>query len=335
MMKTYQQVKKYLVTSLLVIALLVYSRIYHRDIQNIISQIQPTRIIKDSNKLLSSAGSNISQIQPTRTIKDSNKLLSSASSNKIYGHIHIAKTGGTFVNEALANKYRGVCGNKGHSLYYYYVNQMMSDAKANITEIHLMKRDIHGHQKQWGFEECDYISREDSYTSWNQSFPGGELHGVPIELHVPCRDAVEHIMSLCSWNEFQFNCDNITDEKLFRAIDVDCRVFTDRFNLILSKNFDIKCFDSKRVTEYIEYMSNHLLPRRFVSEPFIYTEPANWKMIDRGNHVYHRNKSNECIWSRPDLLQKVGEHLLSGDGKAHHYYQFCNKCLGSENDLLE
>ena len=37
------------------------------------------------------------------------------SKNIIYGHVHMAKTGGTNVNGILANKFERVCGHKGEN----------------------------------------------------------------------------------------------------------------------------------------------------------------------------------------------------------------------------
>ena len=42
----------------------------------------------------------------------------------IYGHIHMAKTGGTsLVNGVLANKFERVCGHKGFSYNAYQANE--------------------------------------------------------------------------------------------------------------------------------------------------------------------------------------------------------------------
>ena len=50
---------------------------------------------------------------------------------------------------------------------------------------------------------------------------------------------------------------------------------------------------------------------------------------------YLRDEGNVFIWPMPSLVQKAEEHLLLGDGMRLHNYQFCNKCLGSENDVLK
>jgi hypothetical protein len=41
-----------------------------------------------------------------------------------------------------------------------------------------------------------------------------------------------------------------------------------------------------------------------------------------------RNMPKECIWKMPEVKKEVEEILLAMD-----YYSFCNKCIGSNNDL--
>ena len=43
--------------------------------------------------------------------------------NIIYGTIHVAKTGGSSLNDMLANKFERVCGNKGNTYDYYSYNE--------------------------------------------------------------------------------------------------------------------------------------------------------------------------------------------------------------------
>ena len=42
-----------------------------------------------------------------------------------------------------------------------------------------------------------------------------------------------------------------------------------------------------------------------------------------------RDKESECIWKRPDLLQKTKKYLIEN----FDYYGFCDKCLGSDNEI--
>ena len=45
--------------------------------------------------------------------------------NKIFGHIHVAKTGGSSINVMLANKFERVCGHKGYSYDAYADNRLV------------------------------------------------------------------------------------------------------------------------------------------------------------------------------------------------------------------
>lgn len=47
--------------------------------------------------------------------------------NIIYGHVHIAKTGGTSLNGILANKFERVCGNKGITYSAYASNELAKE----------------------------------------------------------------------------------------------------------------------------------------------------------------------------------------------------------------
>jgi hypothetical protein len=45
--------------------------------------------------------------------------------NKIFGHVHVAKTGGSSINVMLANKFERVCGHKGYSYDAYADNRLV------------------------------------------------------------------------------------------------------------------------------------------------------------------------------------------------------------------
>lgn len=65
-------------------------------------------------------------------------------------------------------------------------------------------------------------------------------------------------------------------------------------------------------------MSGILSGRRFESKPLIRRETND-----------PRNKTEECIWNNPLVLEKVDRYLLN----TIPYYQFCNNCMGSKNEL--
>ena len=50
-------------------------------------------------------------------------------SHRFFGHVHIAKTGGTTLNGVLAMKYQRICGNKGYSYDYYQANKRFNETQ--------------------------------------------------------------------------------------------------------------------------------------------------------------------------------------------------------------
>ena len=80
----------------------------------------------------------------------------------LYGHVHMAKTGGTSLNGILANTFERVCGHKGYSYDAFQDNE-----RAKILEKEGQRIRPQGRSKvkplimkEIGFEECDYISQE-------------------------------------------------------------------------------------------------------------------------------------------------------------------------------
>ena len=78
----------------------------------------------------------------------------------IYGHVHVAKTGGTELNGLLASKYERVCGNKGYSYDFFAVNKLnlannhQYDRKKTKTRGNISFEEM----AEIGYEDCDYIS---------------------------------------------------------------------------------------------------------------------------------------------------------------------------------
>jgi hypothetical protein len=244
-------------------------------------------------------------------------------SNVIYGHVHMAKTGGTSLNGILANRFERVCGHKGYS-YNAYINNEIAKEKFNGSKPfsrlggygpdRVRPRDMN----DIGYEDCDYISHEIQYSWWIKTFGDAKFFGTPMELHVPCRDPLDHLMSNCNFRNEHINCAS-GDDAFYKSVD-KCVILKNRFNENLTKHFDVKCFDFKeQFTTYIDYMASKLQQRRFVSTPYVKRETNE-----------QRNKTNECIWQHPDLMEKAKNYLLEKEP----YYQFCDSCIGSEHDLL-
>ena len=244
----------------------------------------------------------------------------------------MAKTGGTSLNWILANNFQHVCGNKGYSYDAYQENERFNHQEGGVSK----RLD----SDQWsrsrvkidtmntvGYEECDYISHEMKWNFWVDTFPNGTFRGVPIELHVPCRNRIDHLMSQCNYDVIgkrknrtkqALACDAATDEELFQSIK-NCFLFLDRFDHEVMKYFNVKCFDfNKQFDGYVQYMARILSRRRFVSEPLARREAND-----------PRDKSQECIWDNPRVMEKVHEYLKNNVP----YYQFCDSCMGSEREL--
>ena len=173
-----------------------------------------------------------------------------------------------------------------------------------------------------GFEECDYISQESLWEFWRDTFGNGKFHGVKMELHVPCRERLDHLMSQCNHGGKKIACDAETDEELFESVK-KCYSYTyvlERYDHKLQNHFDVKCFDfKKQFTDYLKYMSGILQKRRFQSTPYVKRETNG-----------HRNKESECIWGDAALMKKVEKYLLD----TVPYYQFCDQCMGSDNEII-
>ena len=165
--------------------------------------------------------------------------------------------------------------------------------------------------------DCDYISHEIYASFWNKYFAHGKFHGIHMELHIPCREPIDHLLSQCNEKHKTLNCSASTND-YFESVK-NCFTHLNRYNSNLHKKFDsIKCYDFKeQFTAYIDYMGERLQKRRIISEPYIKRTTND-----------PRNKTNECLLQRPDLMERTRNFLLRVD-----YYKFCNSCIGSENDI--
>jgi hypothetical protein len=239
----------------------------------------------------------------------------------------MAKTGGTTLNGILATKYERVCGNKGMSISAYKDNEFAAKLEAEGGyELHPWDTPNGKHQidelERNGFDDCDYISVEVRGADWwTKHFTGGHRHGVEMEIHVPCREPIDHLMSQCNHKHRTFDCNAAkkNDEDLIQAIQA-CTLALGRFTPDFKKNFkDVKCYDfEKQFTVYTDHMKSILQERKYEPEKYI------------SRHTNEdRDKEHECIWSKPELLEKTRNYLV----KNVPYYSFCDACLGSEDDL--
>ena len=266
---------------------------------------------------------------------DDATVKTATNTNKIYGHVHIAKTAGTSLNGMLANKYERVCGHKGYSHDAYQANE-----RAKVKFMTGVRTSVAGNAPygpdrvndkdmvDMGFEDCDWISHETDWRFWANNFGHGRFHDMEMELHVPCRDPIDHLMSMCNHQrslgrikDVGLSCNDPGDERFTKAID-DCIVHvTDRFDFELGVHFNLKCYKyEKQFSTYMEIMERTLQKRRIISEPYIPRE-SNAARVPK----------SECIWNNDSARERANQYLLEN----FDYYKFCKACIGSDDDLTK
>jgi len=174
---------------------------------------------------------------------------------------------------------------------------------------------------QRGFDDCDYIAMEVESNTWRKL--AGHLHR-PLELHIPCREPIDHLMSMCAFQYKNFHCD-VTNKEL--QIQVDDCIFhnLNRFSMDMapSPNVTMKCFSSpSKIDDYIEYMGKTLQKKQIQGEYF-----------DMISNKWPRHKETECIRENVNkgLRKRLEKILLNHKSQ---YFKYCKDCIGSENDLL-
>lgn len=160
-----------------------------------------------------------------------------------------------------------------------------------------------------GFEDCDYISLELPWNTWTSI---AEMW--PLELHVPCREPLDHLMSQCNHRGIEFDCDA---KDMAGQVD-DCLIAVNRFDLSLVKmeHVQLKCFNPMPIEPYLEYMDQYLQRKRI---PTAY--------VHRTSNI-PRIKTTECIWKNKHVADQVLKMLMVYD-----YYRWCRDCIGREHDL--
>ena len=250
----------------------------------------------------------------------------------VIGHLHMTKTGGTSLNGELALNYENVCGHKGWSYDNFLVNQRVKENDGDWKHPNdLYERtptNVKGSRGQVpqvigneiGYHDCDFISEERSWKFWKQ-FDSPPFDAVPMELHVPCREPIDHLMSQCNQGGKNFNC-KAKGLGLVREVERCFDGLDQRFRSKLLKmhTVHLKCFDYKRqFSDYIGYITSKLSKKRIQS-----------RYIHRDTNK-KRNKTGECIWKdrNLDVKAEVLNILLS-----HDYYRYCDECIGSADDLF-
>merc|ERR1740139_1607963 len=105
-----------------------------------------------------------------------------------------------------------------------------------------------------GFEDCDYVANEIGAKFWAHAF--GEWHR-PLELHVPCRDPVDLLLSICNYQKVQFTCRDDFSAEVDACFGAENRRF-DAGELRHPK-ITLKCFRSPSGLDgYLAYMGERL-----------------------------------------------------------------------------
>lgn len=247
----------------------------------------------------------------------------------VYGLVHMAKTAGSEINGELANHFERVCGNKGYSYDALENNKRTKEAAASVdvSETKLTNLDLHDEVgklypgsnrgkvgRHWmeeiGYDDCDYIALEESADYW---FELAERW--PMELHIPCREPLSHLMSQCNNHAHIFDCESNDLQREIKK----CVVKQDRYShkLLHHDNITAKCFDAVPPGPYIKYMGDILQRKRVESEYFHRTSNIP------------RDKEHECIWNKgPEFQERVLEIL-----RGYEYYEYCEDCMGTSDEL--
>lgn len=235
----------------------------------------------------------------------------------LIGHIHVAKTGGSFLNQLLANEYENVCGNKGYSFDFY-----------QATKKHMIYKDKL-HQKdsitrlypnsyfsrlciplsimlERGFENCDYLSIEQNIFFW-QRFKEWPRK---LELHLPCRDPVEHFLS-------QVN---------HRGLNIDCSTFVPskdahNYTFFLDRRFKIENIPSFASIKCMKFEDQFTIYPKRIGLRKKNPEAVFPNMKIRSKSAA-RNREQECILTNRTLRNELEKHLL----ETYDYYKFCSTC---------
>jgi hypothetical protein len=301
---------------------------------------EDTRVDKESNsgatRPLLRDGPNTHNEANRRT-----KIIWRNHTDKVYGLVHMAKTAGTEINGELAVRYERVCGNKGYSYDSYAFNDRMEAWREEHPGKLLMdsggypdfvsavqgKGFDRGRMKQEimdeiGYEDCDYVSQEVTNTFWGTL--AVKIHPVPLEVHVPCREPIEHLLSMCNMYGKKFECakaeTSVEDETR------KCLINMNRFNDANFRgwqkgpaiNITTKCFNPIPIDNYVKYMGSILQPKRLQRS---YVHRATNRP---------RIKEEECLLKNQPLQQKVKEFLVQNVP----IFRFCHGCVGSSDDLL-
>ena len=145
-----------------------------------------------------------------------------------------------------------------------------------------------------GYEDCDWLSQETHWQFWRK------FQNWTVEFHLPCRDPIDHLLSMCNHRERVFNC---SSSDLIAEVE-RCSLEHDRYSDTLNSSSDfpnarLKCYNMSMTSTYIEYMGTILQKKRRQAE-YLY-RPTNEP----------RDMSTECLLHNATARTRVERRLRS------------------------
>lgn len=156
------------------------------------------------------------------------------SEQAFFAHIHIAKTAGSSFNRILARNFLGICGYKGYSFMQPFEDVFINRKDPRYPRRHRNKV-AQARMFDWGFHNCALVSHETEWTLWKKITQRFREGGVPLVMMLPCRDPVDHFLSMCNYKKI-----DVTHLFRYKSCEVakKCFIQPERFNMSMLSFFD-------------------------------------------------------------------------------------------------
>jgi len=250
----------------------------------------------------------------------------------VYGLLHIMESGSAEINGQLSMNSERVCGAKGYSYDAYNANQRFikqvrpslrkgktvatGDIYSKIDPSYSRNNVPFKYMEEIGFEDCDYVVFDAAAIEWGRSF---SKWFKPLELHVPCRDPIDLLMSMCHHQGTEFSCKENFDEEVNKCLTGGSKFVTSELTI---GNINLKCFGAPSgKTAYLDYMKPRLQVKALLGT------------YARRDFEPPRSKEDECVWKNDDYRMRLQDHLKD-ESDFKDYFEFCDKCMVSGNNLL-
>lgn len=166
-----------------------------------------------------------------------------------------------------------------------------------------------------GYESCDWISNEIAWDWWKQF----EKWYTPMELHIPCRSPLDHLMSALNHVNKGFRCDDTWKEQVDWILTNWPGKYRFSMKLLAIPNIHVKCIKYENLIngQYFESMLSKLNHRPITRTITKY----------KTNKVRHGEK--ECIWRNITLGHKIHNYMIAHSD----YYKWCDMCLSNTHSI--